>query len=90
MDIWPSLKTVVLVLLLVVFMANKGCQSTLCFIQLVWFTKELVRNAVTGADGVCHCLLRQISGSYTFYISMYSNLLYGFWHIFCWYMYLNS
>lgn len=30
--------------------------------QIIWFTKELIRNQVTNIDGVCWILMRQIAG----------------------------
>ena len=30
--------------------------------QLIWFTKEMIRNQVTNIDGVCWTLMRQIAG----------------------------
>lgn len=32
------------------------------FFQILWFSKELVKNNMNGADSVCHSLIRQIAG----------------------------
>jgi len=36
--------------------------TDMCRTQMLWFTKELVRNSVVGSDSICHSLVRQISG----------------------------